>query len=92
MARSDVYGMTYSVVKGNASRRLNDLAILKSDKNKEDHELSSICSKHHDGLIIQPMIGNCLTKKVLIDDGSSTAIIFLSKIKAIEINENGIVR
>ena len=48
--------------------------------------------KHHDGLIVQLTIENCLTKRVLIDGGSSANVIFLDTLKAMGTDISEIVR
>ena len=55
-------------------------------------DLNDQHQKHHDGLIIQLTIGNCLTKRVLIDGGSSANVIFLETLKAMGIDKSEIVR
>ena len=58
-----------------------------------DHDdLNDQHQKHHDGLIIQLTIGNCLTKRVLINGGSSANVIFLDTLKAMGINKSEIIR
>ena len=54
-------------------------------------DLNDPHQKHHDGLIVQLTIGNCLTKRVLIDGGSSANVIFLDTLKAMGIDKTEIV-
>lgn len=101
---SDVCGLTYSAAKRHASRGLDNKSIPRSSKPKEELELEAIKitfdqddlgdshQKHHDRLIIQLTIGNCLTRRVLVDGGSSTNIIFLDAIKAMGIDRSEITR
>ena len=91
---SEVCGFTYSAAKRHARQGQDDYLIPQSARSKEELEieamkitfdqddLSDQHQKHHDGLIIQITIGNCLTKRVLIDGGSSANVIFLGTLKA----------
>ncbi|KAI3747104.1 hypothetical protein L6452_09549 [Arctium lappa] len=101
---SDICGTTYSAAKRHASRGPDDRPILKETRLKEDAELEAmpltfdqadlndVHQKHHDGLIIQLSIGNCLTKRILVDGGSSANIIFFDAVKAMGIDKSEITR
>ena len=58
----------------------------------DQNDLNDQHQKHHDGLIIRLTIGNCLTKRVLIDGGSSANVIFLDTLKAMGTDISEIVR
>lgn len=58
----------------------------------DQDDLGDSHQKHHDGLIIQLTIGNCLTRKFLVDGGSSANIIFLDTIIAMGIDKSEITR
>ena len=102
--RSEVCGLTYSAAKRHARQGPDDHPIPQSARSKEELELEAMkitfdhddlndrYQKHHDGLIIQLTIGNCLTKRVLIDGGSSANVIFLDTLKAMGIDKSEIVR
>ncbi|KAI3746570.1 hypothetical protein L6452_09004 [Arctium lappa] len=89
---SNICGLTYSTSKRHASRGPEDFPISRSSRLKHELELEAMpitfdqedldeqWQKHHDDLIIQLMIGNCLTKRILVDGGSSANIIFLSTV------------
>ncbi|KAI3667940.1 hypothetical protein L6452_43011 [Arctium lappa] len=99
---SDICGTTYSAAKRHASRGPDDRPIPKDIRLKEDAELEAmpltfdqadlddVHQKHHDGLIIQLSIGNCLTKRILVDGGSSANIIFFDAVKAMGIDKSEI--
>ncbi|KAI3770601.1 hypothetical protein L6452_01741 [Arctium lappa] len=101
---SDLCGTTYSAAKRHASRGPDDRPIPKEARSKEDAELEAmplmfnqsdledVHQKHHDGLIIQLSIGNCLTKRILVDGGSSANIIFFDAVKAMGIDKSEITR
>ncbi|KAI3757691.1 hypothetical protein L6452_05234 [Arctium lappa] len=98
--------LAWHVPKGNLKGILDGQAI--PDRNirppSPDHEKvvccvaggSDVCGdlhqKHHDGLIVQLKIGNCLTRRVLVDGGSSANIIFLDTIIAMGLDKSKIVR
>ncbi|WP_214019143.1 retropepsin-like aspartic protease, partial [Escherichia coli] len=48
--------------------------------------------RHHDALVIQLTIGNCLTKRILIDGGSSANVIFADTLKEMGIERSEIER
>ncbi|KAJ9552839.1 hypothetical protein OSB04_016884 [Centaurea solstitialis] len=70
-----------------AEREL-DAAKLTFDQD----DLSGLNQKHHDALVIQLTIGNCLTKRVLVDGGSSANVIFADTLKIMGIDRSNIVR
>ncbi|XP_062086938.1 uncharacterized protein LOC133793622 [Humulus lupulus] len=51
-----------------------------------------LLNPHHDALVIQLYIANCLTKCILIDNGSSANILFLSALREMRMSETKIVR
>ncbi|KAI3746327.1 hypothetical protein L6452_08755 [Arctium lappa] len=101
---SNVCGLTYSTSKRHANQGLDDQPIPQSSRPKVELELEvmkitfdqddmgDLHQKHHDGLIIQLTIGNCLTRRVLVDGGNSTNIIFLDTIKTMGIDKSEITR
>ncbi|KAI3746808.1 hypothetical protein L6452_09249 [Arctium lappa] len=101
---SDICGTTYSAAKRHASRGPDDRPIPKEARLKEDAELEAmpltfdqadlddVHQKHHDELIIQLSIGNCLTKRIRVDRGSSANIIFFDAVKAMDIDKSEITR
>ena len=101
---SEVCGLTYSTAKRHARQGLDGHPIPRLSRPKEDLELQAMkisfdqddlddtYQKHHDGLIIQLIVGNCLMKRVLVDGGSSANVIFFDTIKAIGIDKTEIIR
>ncbi|XP_021861050.2 uncharacterized protein [Spinacia oleracea] len=49
---------------------------------------SDISEKHHDGLVISIPVGNCMIKRVLFDNGSSTNVMMLDALKEMGLNPN----
>ena len=91
---SEVCGLTYSAAKRHARQGPGDHPIPQSARSKEELELEAMKitfdqddlndrhQKHHDGLTVQLTMKNCLTKKELVDGGSSANVIFLNTLKA----------
>ena len=52
-----------------------------------DNEDSTLINPHHDSLVISLLIANYQIKRILVNNHSSTNIIFLSALKEININE-----
>ncbi|KAJ9544284.1 hypothetical protein OSB04_023991 [Centaurea solstitialis] len=74
-------------VKSKAEKELDTMTITfdKDDTQRVHH-------KHHDALVIQLTIGNCLTKRILIDGGSSANVIFADTLKVMGLERSEIVR
>ncbi|KAJ9535562.1 hypothetical protein OSB04_un001302 [Centaurea solstitialis] len=101
---SEVCGLTYSAAKRHAREGPEGHPIPNESRTAEDKELdatkisfdiedmSDTHQKHHDALVIQLTIGNCLTKRVLIDGGSSANVIFAETLKIMGIDRSNIVR
>ena len=101
---SEVCGLTYSAAKRHARQGPDDHPISRDVRPQYEKELEAMRvtfdqndlddqhQKHHDGLVVQLTIGNCLTKRVLIDGGSSANVIFLDTIKIMGIDRSDIVR
>ncbi|XP_021726860.1 uncharacterized protein LOC110694008 [Chenopodium quinoa] len=52
---------------------------------------TNVVEGHHVGLVILLPVGNCMIKRILIDNGSSTNIIMLDSLKHINIDEKNII-
>ncbi|KAJ9553497.1 hypothetical protein OSB04_017542, partial [Centaurea solstitialis] len=101
---SEVCGLTYSAAKRHAREGPEGYPIPEDSKTTAEKELdaakltfdqddlSGINQKHHDALVIQLTIGNCLTKRVLVDGGSSANVIFSDTLKIMGIDRSNIVR
>ena len=63
------------------SRPKEDLELEAIKIPFDQDDLDDAYQKHHDGLINQLTVANCFTKRVLVDSGSSTNIIFFDTIK-----------
>lgn len=55
-------------------------------------EASSLSHPHHDALVISILISNCLIKRTLVDNGSSTNVVFLSTLKEMQVPQSQIVK
>ncbi|KAK0602487.1 hypothetical protein LWI29_033942 [Acer saccharum] len=53
---------------------------------------SDLFSPHHDALVISLHIANCLTKRILIDNGSSCNILFNSALREMQVDESKLSR
>ncbi|KAJ9546290.1 hypothetical protein OSB04_018833 [Centaurea solstitialis] len=74
-------------VKSKTEKELDAMTIT---FDKDDTQ--GVHHKHHDALVIQLTIGNCSTKRILIDRGSSTNVIFADTLKVMGIERSEIVR
>ncbi|KAJ9542676.1 hypothetical protein OSB04_029182 [Centaurea solstitialis] len=101
---SEVCGLTYSAAKRHARDGPDERPIPDEVKSKAEKELDAMTitfdeddtqgvhHKHHDALVIQLTIGNCSTKRILIDGGSSANVIFADTLKVMGIERSEIVR
>ncbi|XP_057808714.1 uncharacterized protein LOC131023186 [Salvia miltiorrhiza] len=55
-------------------------------------ESDKLLNPHHDALVISIYIANCLTKRVLIDNGSSANIMFISAFREMGLSESSITK
>lgn len=93
---SEVSGITYSGARRHAHTVVNPETSLSpttpsgasklvlSFINNED---STLINPHLDTLVISLLIANCRIKKILVDSGSCTNLIFLSTLKEMNIDE-----
>ncbi|KAJ9542457.1 hypothetical protein OSB04_028963 [Centaurea solstitialis] len=101
---SEVCGLTYSAAKRHAREGPEGHPIPNESRSTKEKELDATkitfdiedmtdtYQKHHDALVIQLTIGNCLTKRVLIDGGSSANVVFAETLKIMGIDRSNIVR
>ncbi|KAJ9539548.1 hypothetical protein OSB04_032281 [Centaurea solstitialis] len=100
----EVCGLTYSAAKRHARDGPDEHPIPGEARSKTEKELDAMAitfdqddtqgvhHKHHDALVIQLTIGNCSTKRILIDGGSSANVIFADTLKVMGIERSEIVR
>ncbi|KAJ9542681.1 hypothetical protein OSB04_029187 [Centaurea solstitialis] len=101
---SEVCGLTYSAAKRHVREGPDKHPIPDEVKSKAEKELDAMIiafdqddsqgarHKHHDAIVIQLTIGNCLNKRILIDGGSSANVIFTDTLKVMGIERFEIVR
>ena len=53
-------------------------------------EIRAVCRPNDDALVITLPIANCEVKRILIDNGSSANVLFLSTLKEMELDESNI--
>ncbi|XP_056697791.1 uncharacterized protein [Spinacia oleracea] len=54
----------------------------------DESDAGDISDKHHDGLVISIPVGNCMVKRVLVDNGSSTNVMMLDAVKEMGLNSD----
>ncbi|XP_021747717.1 uncharacterized protein LOC110713576 [Chenopodium quinoa] len=101
---SDICGLTYSAARkiartGNPEEVVPMDARSNQDKALEamvlafdECDLGDYREEHHDSLVISLTIGNCLLKRVLVDRGSSSNVLFKSTLEDMGIDARDIVR
>ncbi|XP_062118357.1 uncharacterized protein LOC133831973 [Humulus lupulus] len=68
----------------------NTINLLAQTINFSTTQSTRLLNPHHDVLVIALYIANCLTKRILIDNGSSANILFLSALREMGIDESKI--
>ncbi|XP_062103457.1 uncharacterized protein LOC133814527 [Humulus lupulus] len=100
---SEVSGVTHSIAKRHARQtnwikgessgiEKNTISLPAQTISFSTTESTRLLNLHHDALVIALYIANFLTKRILIDNGSSTNILFLSALKEIGIDESKIIK
>ncbi|XP_021727807.1 uncharacterized protein LOC110694911 [Chenopodium quinoa] len=91
---SEVCSLTYLAAKRHAKESNKDQPD-KREKSKIDipimFEESDAVEGHHNSLVISLPVGNCMIKRILVDNGSSANIIMLDTLKHMNIDEKNIV-
>ncbi|XP_038701868.1 uncharacterized protein LOC119998599 [Tripterygium wilfordii] len=57
-----------------------------------DDEMTKLLNPHDDALVITLQIANCEVKRIMIDDGSSVNLLFMSTLQAMRLSEADIIR
>ncbi|XP_062104496.1 uncharacterized protein LOC133815702 [Humulus lupulus] len=97
---SEVSGITYSAAKRHARSTTSGEVLHSTNTNIDPNlvisftstEATDLLNPHHDALVISINVANCLVKRVLIDNGSSTNILFLNALQGMGIDESNITR
>ncbi|XP_057780215.1 uncharacterized protein LOC130998827 [Salvia miltiorrhiza] len=100
---SEVSGITHSAAKKHTrqarSSRTGENVTGQAMANQPTQTISfqttesdKLLNPHHDALVISIYIANCLTKRVLIDNGSSANIMFINAFREMGLNESNITR
>ena len=93
---SKVSGITYSAARQHTRVAVNPETSLSPTRLSKasnlvlsfiDNKDSTLINPHHDALVISLLIANFQIKRILIDNGSSTNVIFLSALKEMNIDE-----
>ncbi|XP_062114425.1 uncharacterized protein LOC133825511 [Humulus lupulus] len=100
---SEVSGVTHSAAKRHARQtnwikgessgtKKNAINLLAQTISFSTTESNRLLNPHHDALVIALYIANYLTKRILIDNGSSANILFLSALREMGIDESKIIK
>lgn len=101
MGSSEVSGITYSTARRHARVVVNPKTSISPTPPSAasnlvlsfiDNEDSTLINPLHDTLVISLLISNYRIKRILVDNGSSTNIIFLNTLREMNINESHIHR
>ena len=57
-----------------------------------DNEATALINPHHYALLMRLLVANCKIKRILVDNGSSTNVLFLNALKEMKIDESNIRR
>ncbi|XP_056695442.1 uncharacterized protein [Spinacia oleracea] len=89
---SDVCGLIYSAAKQHARENGTDKSARAAAAENvtsiffDESDVENISSRHHDGLVISIPVGNCMVRRVLVDNGSSTNVMVLEALKEMGLN------
>ncbi|KAK0573912.1 hypothetical protein LWI29_015434 [Acer saccharum] len=90
---SEINGVSYSAAKRHTREVSNtEIQPRREHPSKVDETVtfkstykSDLFSTHHDALVISLHIANCLTKRILVDNGSSCNILFNSVLREMQV-------
>ena len=95
----EVSGITYSVARQHAHTVVNPETSLSPTPPSRasnlvlsfiDNEDSTLINPHHNALVISLLIANYRIKRILVDNGFSTNVIFLNALREMNIDESHI--
>ncbi|KAL5545185.1 hypothetical protein UlMin_008969 [Ulmus minor] len=98
---SEISGISYSAARRHARVSVNPETCSSQPPAGEatdqvisfvDNEATSLINPHHDALVISLLVANCKIKRILVDNGSSTNVLFLNALKEMKIDESNIRR
>ena len=98
---SKVSGITYSTARQHARTTVNPKTNLSPTPPSGasnlllffiDNEDSTLINPYHDGLVITLLIANCKIKRIIIDNSSSTNVIFLNALREMNTDKSYIYR
>ncbi|XP_010445555.1 PREDICTED: uncharacterized protein LOC104728238 [Camelina sativa] len=96
---SEISGITHSAAKRNTRAVKNSQSRGHTTKGDTlsctinfTTDESSVPTLHHDALVIQLTVANCLMKRILIDNGSSTNILYMQAYKELGLDEGGLTQ
>ncbi|XP_010424166.1 PREDICTED: uncharacterized protein LOC104709214 [Camelina sativa] len=96
---SKISGITHSAAKRNTKAVKNSQSRGHATKGDTSSytitfttDESSVPTLHHDALVIQLTVATCLMKRILIDNGSSTNILYMQAYKELVLDEGGLTR
>ena len=96
---SEISCISYSIARRHARIYVNPkkssfqpLASVHIDQiiNFVNNEAPGLIKPHNDALVINLLIANCMIKRILINDGSSTNVLFMSVLKEMNIYKSNI--
>ncbi|KAL5572667.1 hypothetical protein UlMin_022264 [Ulmus minor] len=98
---SDISGISYSATRRHARVSVNPETCSSQPPAGDykdqvisfvDNEATTLINPHHDALVISLLVANCKIKRILVDNGSSTNVLFLNMLKEMKIDESNIRR
>ena len=90
--------MNHTTIQENARDIWGNSERVKSDYPETDEitftaeEREGVLVPHHDALVISLTIANCLVKRILVDSGSSSNIIFQTAYQGLGLEEKALIR
>lgn len=94
----EAYSVNYVAIQDNTHAVWGNSERVKSDCPETDkitftaEEREGLLVPHHDALVILLTIANCLVKRILVDSGSSSNIIFQTAYQGLGLEEEVLIR
>ncbi|XP_013708987.2 uncharacterized protein LOC106412615 [Brassica napus] len=88
----EVSGVSHAAAKKRTRNAKHGLLLGTDEISFTAKEQEKILAPHHDALVVSLTIANCLVKRILVDNGSSNNIIFLTAYQDLGLEENTLTR
>ncbi|WZY77819.1 hypothetical protein YC2023_024203 [Brassica napus] len=77
---------------GSSSTKIKQKSSQTNEISFTAEERARVLLPHHDALVVTPPVANCLVKRILVDNGSSSNVIFQAAYQSMGLEEGTLIR